>query len=1628
MDYPENGTDPVHTYTVTGATGTVAWSLAGQDSGLFTINNGVLSFVNSPDYEAPFDSSDAAADRNDYLFNIYVTDGNSSGKIEPVRIMVTDVNEPPAFSDSEDGRRTISESAGSNEDIGDLFEAEDPDGDLLDYSLGGTDALSFSIDQYSGQLKTAAVLDFESKTSYSLTVSVTDNRDAEGNDDATADDTINVTVSVTGANEAPTITGEDTIDYPETSTLDVEDYDATDPENDSVTWSLKEVDDYDDLSINSTTGVLTFDSPPDYEDPQNTDHEYLVTVVATDSNSNASELPVTITITQVDDPPVITYDGNTGAQTIPFDENDTGAVATFIAIDQENNSIAWDKSGDDETLFSISNAGVLSFISPPDYEDAKDQGQNNHYEVTVEASDGTNDAVMNVTVRVDDVDEDPVVTGDTGPSVVEGNSDSFATYSADDPEDESPTWEDPTGDDGSLFEITSAGKLSFKAAPDFETPGSAAGTNVYQVTVNASDGTNTGSLAVTVAVVNSNEVIVREGTWTAARDYPENSDTVVATYAATDPEGETIIWDLDGNDDDKLSISSAGVLTFNTVPDFEDKKDHNTDNVYEVTVVASDGTNKETQDVRITITNVNEAPVLTVVEEVTFAEGGTGTVVTFEVTDPDANTTITWSLSGTDAGDFNDITKPSNEPMKGELTFETVPDRESPADDDTSNDYEITVTATDEGGLPDEMDVTIIVSNEDETPTLSGPTAFEYAENAHNTAATYYAVDPEEDSITWSLLGDDVALFAVTPQQAGADTAHLTFRSAPDFETKQDDDSNNIYEVTIRATDGNADHVRTLDVEITVTDENETPVIDDIIIDVYEENGTGDVADFSATDPENDTVEWTLSGDDDAYFEIDDETGVLTFVAPPDYELMVDGVQKYTYDITVQASDDEFTAPLPVTITVDNVDETPTISGETENDTINPFFDHKENDASPIHRLSSLDPEGTAITWELDGADKDELSITGGVLEFPSPPNFEDPQDSGGNNVYNITVKATDNTNNTATLPVTVTVTNVNEDPQFDAETATVDVAENTATNRSIGSPFKATDEDVADRLAYTLGGDDKDSFQMTSSHSGGAQLRTKADLDYEDTRTYTVTILVRDGVDDVGDPNVTADDTIDITINVTNADENGTVTLSSEQPEEEQSITATLEDVDGGVTGLSWQWATASSSTSSSWTNATGTTTSSGMTSTYTAVNADVNKYLRATASYTDAQGGNKTAHGISTNKVDAKPPDPQPPEFSQTSVTRQVAENATVGTNVGQPVRATDPERKALTYTLEGTDSNSFDIVQSSGQIQTKENVDLDFETKPTYTVTVRATDPGTLSDTIVVTINLVDVNEPPGKVSITQVMPSPGNEQNGLMVKWTEPENGGPSITGYNLKYAQKGTDGWEEGESSDTQEELDELLPDTEYKVMINAENDEGDGTWSDTGEGKTNAKLESDWLELTAKFARSSYSVTEGRRVTIRVDLSDVADRRQEIPITVSAGSAEPGDYSVSDLTNDGALPFVPGNTSASFTIQANRDTDRNDEKVTLALGTLPNKILEGSITSVTVTIRDSYRAPRPTPPPSLPDPPATDEDDNDDNDGGGNGGGGNDGGSGGGYGGGGGGGGFFGGFGGGGLRDRRRRQ
>ena len=87
---------------------------------------------------------------------------------------------------------------------------------------------------------------------------------------------------------------------------------------------------------------------------------------------------------------------------------------------------------------------------------------------------------------------------------------------------------------------------------------------------------------------------------------------------------------------------------------------------------------------------------------------------------------------------------------------------------------------------------------------------------------------------------------------------------------------------------------------------------------------------------------------------------------------------------------------------------------------------------------------------------------------------------------------------------------------------------------------------------------------------------------------------------------------------------------------------------------------------------------------------------------------------------------------------------EGTAAGADIGAPVTwPEDPDvDDALTYTLGGTDAASFDIVRTTGQLQTK--AALDYSTKTSYDVTVTATDAAGLSDAITVTINVTDVDE--------------------------------------------------------------------------------------------------------------------------------------------------------------------------------------------------------------------------------------------------------------------------------------------
>ena len=122
-------------------------------------------------------------------------------------------------------------------------------------------------------------------------------------------------------------------------------------------------------------------------------------------------------------------------------------------------------------------------------------------------------------------------------------------------------------------------------------------------------------------------------------------------------------------------------------------------------------------------------------------------------------------------------------------------------------------------------------------------------------------------------------------------------------------------------------------------------------------------------------------------------------------------------------------------------------------------------------------------------------------------------------------------------------------------------------------------------------------------------------------------------------------------------------------------------------------------------------------------------------------------------------------------------------------------------------------------------------------------------------------------------------------------------------------------------------------------------------------------IEDPVAELEVSFGEAAYTVNEGSSVTVTVNLSPDADRSVEVPVSVTGGTADSADYSVSGLTG-GKLSFASGDGSASFTITAVEDSDSGAETVDLSFGDLPEDVSEGSQATAQVTINDTTPAPR----------------------------------------------------------------
>jgi hypothetical protein len=243
---------------------------------------------------------------------------------------------------------------------------------------------------------------------------------------------------------------------------------------------------------------------------------------------------------------------------------------------------------------------------------------------------------------------------------------------------------------------------------DYET------TTSYSLTFSASDGTTATSQVFTLNVTNVDEaptlaVVLGTGsTAGTAQTLAEDAaaaDTTVFTATATDPESATPTYTLTGTDAADFSISASGAVTLNTAGDYETKTS------YALTINASDGTNSVSQAVTLALTNVNEAPDISVTVDGSAATAATvvegtatsTTIFTVDDGDPDAGDSITYSL-GAHSDATNDSAAFSIDQTTGVITFVASPDYE------TKTSYKLAVTASD-GTLSDSQDLTVAVTD-----------------------------------------------------------------------------------------------------------------------------------------------------------------------------------------------------------------------------------------------------------------------------------------------------------------------------------------------------------------------------------------------------------------------------------------------------------------------------------------------------------------------------------------------------------------------------------------------------------------------------------------------------------------------------------------------------------------------------------------------------------------------------------------------------------------------------------------------------------------------------------------------------------------------------------------------------
>ena len=838
----------------------------------------------------------------------------------------------------------------------------------------------------------------------------------------------------------------------------------------------------------------------DYEAAKNV---YMVTLTATDSFSDSASIDVTITVTDADEEPDVTGDAEK-----EYAEKGTDPVATYTAVDPEGVAIAWSLSGADAADFTIA-GGVLAFVRSPDFENPTDRmgtdpstavAGDNIYEVVVEATDGTGHVGREaVAVEVTNVNEAGTVKLSAlqpAPTVAF----TAALTDIDNPADDltgSAEWQ------WSRSRSASRGWADIdKATKSAYTPEVNGGDSGYYLRATAKyrDRQSPGGADndKTASMVSANKVLALRTTndvpeFAAVQD-PDGTDdndkaiakrdvteTATAGQLVGDPvtaededAADVLTYTLDDDSDNFVIDRATGQISVAKGAKFN--VDENIPGVaavgsYTVMVIATDPKGiptadadpnanddmfRDTVEVTITVTAVDEPPIFTVTAAVSFGEDDAidEVLATFVANDPETNDAPTLGIRGADSSKF------TFDATSGALMFKAAPDFEKPADADKNNVYEVTITAADVNANMSTRDIKVTVTNAEEPgevklsqsrPRVGVAITASYSDDDGGLASAewqWWRSVAVNDSDTATLLPDlaDPAGNGDWAMIEGANSA--TYTPVEDDDAAMTDVGKDLLAVVSytdakrNADDADRDRAGLVsDNPVAVDTRNRAPVFGDQDSDTpgtqnqtamreVAENTKGDVGSAVIAedpDPNEDPLIYALSGADAALFSVVGD-GQITVKSGTklDYE-----AAKNVYMVTLTATDSfSDSASIDVTITVTDVDEEPKISVGGLAVTGVARMDYAENGEGDVATYTASGPDSDSAMWSLEGADAGDFDISSsGVLTFKSSPDHETPADADTDNAYEVTVTASDSGGLSDSSDVTITVTDVNEAP-----------------------------------------------------------------------------------------------------------------------------------------------------------------------------------------------------------------------------------------------------------------------------------------------------------------------------------------------------------------------------------------------------------------------------------------------------------------------------------------------------------------------------------------------------------------------------------------------------------------------